>query len=354
MHKGVFISDLPSSGRIEGLFCVSSKALRETRNGDPYLALTLLDRTGEVQARLWNAAGEAAALFDKGDYLWVEAEAQVYRDTVQLRIANMERVPPDKVDHSQFLPSTPSDVVSLWSEFRRHLSSISDPVLNRLLREIFSDRKTARAFRMAPAAKHMHHAYLGGLLEHSVSVARLARAVCREYPDLDQDLLLAAALIHDIGKTEEFSYQAPPIDYTDQGRLMGHLVLGAAILDKFAMQQGIPMDHIRIVALKHLVLSHHGHREFGAPVVPMTQEAMVLYFLDDMDAKLNYLRSLSRDLPPGEYSWTQYQRPMERFFFLQGIEPGVQAEYRDRDGDAGRVNQVQPGLWTEDEDTKDE
>ncbi len=354
MHKGIFISDLPDSGRVEGLFCVASKVMLETRNGNPYLALVLLDRTGEVQARVWDAAQETASLFEKGDYLWVQAEAQVYRDTVQLKISGMERVPPEQVDHTDFLPSTPEDTVALWSEFRRYMAGISDPVLGVLLREVFSDRQTATAFRAAPAAKHMHHAYLGGLLEHSVSVARLARTVCGEYPDLDRDLLLSAALIHDIGKTEEFSFDAPPIDYTDRGRLIGHLVLGAEILDRFTQKAEIPRDHPRIMAIKHLVLSHHGQREFGAPVLPMTREAVVLHLLDDMDAKLNYLNRLSHELPPGDYAWTQYQRPMERFFFLRGATPEEQADDEAPDADEKHLRQMQQGLWAVPRDTKNE
>ncbi len=343
MDKGIFVSEIPESGRIEGLFCVSSKRLLETRHGEPYLAIALLDNTGEVQARVWEAADQASKKFEQGDYIWIKAEAQLFRDTVQLRIFELERIDPDGVDYSLFMPSCPEDPDALWTEFRKHLSCVRDPVLSQLLQEIFRHRRTARAFRTAPAAKRMHHAYLGGLLEHSVSVARLARAVCREYPRLDQDLLLAAALVHDIGKIQEFSYHRPPIDYTDKGRLLGHLVLGIAIVEDFGRELGISLENPRFLALKHLILSHHGQREFGAPVLPMTQEAVTLHLLDDLDAKLNYLKGLSQALPPGDYSWTQYQRPMERYFYLPG--PGSEENDKGKEQGSDDHGRIQPLLW---------
>ncbi len=342
MDKGIFVSAIPDSGRVEGVFCVASKRLLETRHGDPYLAVTLLDNTGEVQARIWEDAVSASGRFDQGDYLWIKAEVQLFREEIQLKVVELERVDAQEVDHALFLPACPQDVEALWGEFKRYLSRIKDPVLAPLLQEIFGNRRTARQFRRAPAAKRMHHAYLGGLLEHSVSVARLARAACREYPGLDFDLLMSAVLVHDIGKIHEFSYHRPPIDYTDQGRLLGHLVLGTAMLDEAARALGIPADNQRLIELRHLVLSHHGHREFGAPVLPMTQEAVTLHILDDLDAKLNYLKGLSEGLPPGGRSWTGYQRPMERYFYLPGPMPPGGRDGRKGDGlDGG----LQPRLW---------
>jgi 3'-5' exoribonuclease len=189
---------------------------------------------------------------------------------------------------------------------------VANPDLRRLMERLFSG-SLLEQFCTAPAAKKMHHAYIGGLLEHTLSVAGMAKKTCDHYGELDRDLLISGALVHDIAKTREFSYEAPPFDYTDSGRLLGHLVLGVEMVREAARELNGPAPKT-LDALCHLILSHHGRHEFGAPVLPMTPEAIMLHHLDDMDAKMNYIGQLRNNME--ESGWTGYQRPLERFLFL--------------------------------------
>jgi len=225
------------------------------------------------------------------------------------------------------------------------MKGVKDPVLSGLLGFIFRDRRIAAAFRAAPAAKRMHHAYIGGLLEHSVSVARNAVQVSRLYPQIDRDLLVTGAILHDIGKIDELRYDAPPIDYTDRGRLLGHIAIGLTIVEGFCpLLEDTSGAGERISALKHLILSHHGQREFGSPVLPMTEEALVLHLIDDLDAKLNFLAGLKKTLPAGRRSWTDFQRMLDRYLFLPGL--GLPGEGAEEETGAGKGEMPpQPGLW---------
>jgi 3'-5' exoribonuclease len=356
LKKGIYISAIRPATSVEGLFCVSSKRMLETRNGEPYLAITLTDRTGEIEGRVWEGAKQLDTVFSKGDYVRIRGEAQKFREATQLKITHLELIGDDKVDPGLFLPVTQADTDELWSEFRKYIRGIKSDVLVSLLNGIFKDRKISEAFKLAPAGKRMHHAYIGGLLEHSVSVTRLANSVCRLYPYLDRDLLVSAALIHDIGKIDEFTFSRPPIDYSDRGRLLGHVVLGISIIDSFVARLGIKDSSQQIVTLKHLVLSHHGQREFGAPVVPMMEEAIALNYIDDLDAKLNYLGGLKKDISGATYGWTEYQRLFERHFYLQGQDEAVEDKALKEATDLSRLKtedidvkdrpETQPNLWS--------
>ena len=200
-------------------------------------------------------------------------------------------------------------------------ASVKEPFLRKLLLKFFAENEFQQAFQKAPAAKFMHHAYLGGLLEHTLAVSELAALLADFYPALDRDLLLSGALLHDIGKIREFSFDSFPFDYTDKGRLMGHLVIGAEMIqDMIATIPGFPED--LSTRLQHLVLSHHGRYEFGSPCLPMMSEAFVLNFLDDLDAKLNFVGRLEEQVPEEGYQWTDFQRTLERFLYIKGRPQG--------------------------------
>ncbi|OPL12199.1 MAG: hypothetical protein AVO38_04015 [delta proteobacterium ML8_D] len=349
MEKGIFISEIQPSASVEGLFCVASKRLLETRNGEPYLAITLTDRTGEIESRIWEGAKQLDTLFDRGDYVRIRGEAQKFRDIIQLKISSLESVGDKGIDPGLFLPVSPADRDELWSEFRKYIKGIRCNDFASLLNGVFMDRKISEAFRLAPAAKKMHHAYIGGLLEHSVSVTRLADCVCKLYPQLDRDLLVSAALIHDIGKIEEFTFSRPPIDYSDKGRLLGHIVLGISIVDGFVAKLGIKQSSQQIIALKHLIISHHGQKEFGAPVLPMMEEAITLNYIDDLDAKLNYLGKLKKDISGPTHGWTEYQRLFERYFYLpcaEGVSGNKTWKEAVQDVNAEDRLDAQPSLWS--------
>ncbi len=344
-EKGIFAEEIEAGARVEGIFCIAEKRLCSTQKGAPYLALTLMDRTGVIEARMWEGENprHADARFSKGDFVLVRGEAQLFRESVQLRVLSLQPVLPEDVDAADFMPRSPVEPEVLEKRLDRFVRSISCEPLNIFLQALF--RKgggVRRLFVTAPAAKKMHQAYLGGLLEHSVSVAGLAHSIAGFYPILERDLLVAGALVHDLGKTEEFRYDAPPIDYTDRGRLLGHMAIGVEIIDRCAAETGIDPGNPHIMALKHMILSHHGQREYGASVLPMTPEAVALHLIDDMDAKMSFLQNLSDGLPGHGPEWTPYQRLFERYFFLKGhAESGASAQDGDleQDGDAAPVTQ---------------
>ena len=319
-RKTLYIADLKEGQQISDLFLVSKKSLAETKSGNPYLALTLMDRSGEIEARAWDNAARLDALTEVGRIVAVEGQVKAFREQLQLNITGLQPVAEGAVDLAHFMPASRRLVPEMQGELAGLIAAVADPGLHRLLAGLFQG-SLLQEFSRAPAAKMMHHACLGGLLEHTLSVAGLALKICDHYPRLDRDLLLAGALLHDLGKVREFSYASLPFDYTDQGRLIGHLVLGAEMVRNQA--QHVPeLAPARLDQLLHLILSHHGRHEFGSPCLPMTSEAILLHHLDDMDAKMELIARLSEQVEGDSYRWSDYQRSLERFLFLRGRDVG--------------------------------
>ncbi len=314
--KKVFVSELQEGSRVREMFLLARKNLAETKAGKPYLSLTLMDRTGEIEARVWDNAPALDRVAEVGDVVVVQAVAKSYQNQVQLTISGLQRVEQDQVSLADFMPASKRPPAEMRQELTSLIASVSDPGLHQLLDNLFQGEVLAQ-FCQAPAAKKMHHAYIGGLLEHTLSVAGMAEKTAAHYPGLDRDLLLCGALVHDIAKIREFSYSSLPFAYTDSGRLLGHLVLGVEMVREAA--RGIDdLSRLRLDALAHIIVSHHGRHEFGAPVLPMTPEAILLHHLDDMDAKMNYMEGLrEKQEEPG---WTDFQRPLERFLYLHPLE----------------------------------
>ncbi|HER63699.1 MAG TPA: HD domain-containing protein, partial [Desulfobacteraceae bacterium] len=229
IRKTIFISELAEGRQINDLFLVSRKNLAETKNGKPYLALTLMDRTGEIEARIWENAAHFDKISETGRIVAVEAQVKAFRDQLQLSITSIAPLGEDEGELSLFIPASQRPVKEMKQELAGLIETISDPYLHRLL-SLLLQGELLKQFGKAPAAKQMHHAYLGGLLEHTLSVAGLAVRLAGHYPALDRDLLVAGALVHDLGKIREFSYAAVPFDYTSPGRLVGHLVLGSEMV----------------------------------------------------------------------------------------------------------------------------
>ena len=288
----------------------------ETRSGKPYLIMSLMDRSGELAGRLWENADSLIGLCEPGNLLQITAQAQEYRGNLQLKIDSVRKIDKDDIDLTLFLQTSKKNIEDMTREIHSLVNSVENPFYKKLLLGFFNGA-FFKKFQRAPAAKHMHHAYLGGLLEHTLAVSQLAHMLAGFYPTLDRDLLLSGALLHDIGKTKEFSYDTYPFDYTDRGRLMGHLVLGAEMIqERINTLPGFPED--LSTRLQHLVLSHHGRYEFGSPCLPMVSEAFVLNFLDDLDAKLNFLGRLEEQVSEPGYQWTDFQHTLERFLFVNG------------------------------------
>jgi 3'-5' exoribonuclease len=307
--KALYVSDITDGAQVEADLFVARKALLRSRSGSPYLSLTLTDRTGQIEGRVWEEAERLAAHFGEGDFLRVRARAEVFREALQLSVADIVRLDPAVIELADFLPASEHKPQDMLRKLKILGRSIKNPYLNALIEAFFTDRPFMAALSRSAAAKNMHHAYLGGLLEHTLSVALLTQEVALHYPDADRDLLLAAAILHDIGKVRELSC-APGFDYTAEGRLIGHLLLGVEMIEqKLAVLKDFPPE--LATSLKHLIISHHGEYEFGSPKRPKTAEAFILHALDDLDAKLNAVRLALKAAGTG----TAYHRVLERYIF---------------------------------------
>jgi 3'-5' exoribonuclease len=286
--KDIYIADLANfeEGKLfDGFFLVLAKQQRTTKTNKPYLNLILGDKTGQLEGRVWELGDPRIAKdFDRGDVVKARGSASRFDDRLQMKIDQLRVATPGEVDKSDLLPSTTYDVAALWKQLLSFVESFTNPYLKLLLNTILADPAIAGAYREAPAAKQLHHAWLGGLLEHVVSLLTLAERVAPHYPMLDRDLLLTGVILHDIGKITELSWEIG-FEYTVEGILLGHIQMGVALAEK--TMDSLPNFPPRLKTLVlHMILSHHGKLEFGSPKLPMIPEALVLNFLDDLDAKM--------------------------------------------------------------------
>ena len=290
--KELYVADVGKfeNQAVVSFFAVSSKQVRSRKDGTgQYMALTLGDRTGQIESRMWENFADAAAGFEQGDVVKVRAEVCRYNGRLQLNLEKLRLASADEVELADYVPHTQKNVEELWSTLVRTVDSFSDLSLQALLRSFLDDPVLAPALREAPAAKSLHHAWLGGLLEHVVSLVGICELAARHYPEINRDLLLTGAMLHDIGKLEELRW-GTSFDYTLQGQLVGHITLGIAMIEKkLAALPDFP-PALRIL-VEHMVLSHHGKLEFGSPKLPMIPEAVLLNYLDDLDAKMHLMRS---------------------------------------------------------------
>ncbi|HEY5512479.1 MAG TPA: HD domain-containing protein [Geomonas sp.] len=309
------VAEIKDRDLVDTVFLVKDKILAMAKNGKPYLTLKLMDKSGEVDAKVWDNADEVATLFDKNDFLAVRAKASVYLGKMQLILSELKRVPEEDVDLADFLPETDRDINLMVEELKGLVASLADPDLQRLLKAFFEDPELLAQFRVAPAAKGMHHVYLGGLLEHSLAVAKLVDAMTPLYEGLNRDLLIAGALLHDVGKVREMTYLRA-FDYSDEGKLIGHITIGVEMLqERISSLAGFPAELGML--LKHMLLSHHGQYEYGSPKRPKTMEATILNYLDDLDSKINGIRTHIRKEPDNPSRWTSYHRLYDRYFFKE-------------------------------------
>ncbi len=309
--KTAFVTDLGSEQNITTFFLVHEKEIRNTREGKPYLRLELGDRSGTIEARMWDQFEAAAKDVNRDDFVKVHARVEIYRNKPQLSLQQLRRAKPEEVDLADFLPHTSADVEKLYAQLSESAGSIANPWLKKLVNGIISDPGIAARYKRAPAAKVMHHAYLGGLLEHAVGLCDLAKRVAAHYPELDLDLLLAAAILHDVGKLDELCYDRA-IGYTTEGQLLGHIVMELETITKaIDAIEGFPANLKTVV--QHLLISHHGQYEFGSPKLPMIREAMVFHYLDDLDSKLAAVRA-ALALDSGEEEWSAYSGALGRKF----------------------------------------
>ena len=313
-----YVNQLANAENVDEVFLVADKQLRANRQGNLYLHLDLRDKTGTVGARLWNTTEALARTFEPGDYLHVRGKVQVFQGSLQMILAHMEVIDPARVDPAEFQPRASQNIARLTARLREVLMGLGDPHLRALAECFLMDDEFLGRFTSAPAGIKNHHAYQGGLLDHVVTLMTIAERIIDLYPGVDRDLLLAGIFLHDIGKVAELSYDRA-FAYTDEGQLIGHLVMGVEMLrDKVEQAQvltGEPFPPELLMRLKHMIVSHHGSLEFGSAKVPMTPEAVALHYLDSLDAKLHAVEREIRDDPCRESAWTPYQQSMGRRLF---------------------------------------
>jgi 3'-5' exoribonuclease len=307
--KPAYVRDLAADQTVTSFFLVCEKEIRTGTSGKPYLRLELGDRTGTIEARMWDNFDEPAATFSRDDFVKVQGRVDLFRGRPQLIVERVRRAEPGEVEPADYFPHTSEDVERLYAQLREHVAAVGHPWLRRLLESVVDDPALVPKLKRAPAAKSMHHAYLGGLLEHVVSLCGLCRAVAAHYPEVDADLLLAGAVLHDLGKVDELGYERS-LGYTTEGQLLGHIVLELELVTKkMGALEGFP--HELKTVIQHLLISHHGRYEFGSPRLPMFREAVLLHYLDDLDSKMAAMRA-TLAVDKGEGAWTAWNPALER------------------------------------------
>ena len=308
--KSHYVSDLQPDEVATGIFLVQHKDIRQKKSGEPYLSLVLGDRTGDVEAKMFDNAAEVMDTFDRGAFVRAKGLLQVFQNRPQFTLHKLLPVADSEVDPSDFFPASKRDRDEMFLELRGWIAGVANPHLKALLESIFADPEIALAYRTAPAAKTVHHAWLGGLIEHVLSLCHLAKFTATHYPVVDFDLLLAGVLLHDIGKIRELSY-ARAFGYSTEGQLLGHIHIGAGIVqEKLRLLPDFP-PKLRDLLL-HLILSHHGELEFGSPKVPLFAEALLLHHLDNLDSKMECVRGGIEKDRQVEGEWTGYISALDR------------------------------------------
>lgn len=330
MSDKIFVEQLVEGETIRAVFLVNDKSVRATKSGKPFLALTLSDKSGSIDAKVWEQAEAIATRFEADDFVAVEAQVDSWQSKLQLNVRDVQKVEDSAVAFEDFVP------VSRWP--RRALleqlqgvvrAEIKSAEMQRFFDALFADEDLMQRYQTAPAAMGNHHAFLGGLLEHSLSMTRLAVQIGGHYNAyypglLDTDLLIAGTVLHDIGKCYELSYSRA-FNYTDEGQLVGHIVQGVEMVTAVAapIKPALPAE--MIMQIKHLILAHHGKKEFGSPVLPRTPEAMVLHEIDMIDSRMNMLANIAEQHIPGadDASWSGYERLFQGRIFLGNAQaPG--------------------------------
>ena len=337
--KAFFVADAAKyeGQTVTGFFAVAAKQLRRKKDGSVFLSLRLSDKSGQCDAVMWDNLETCVDTFQAGDVVKLRVDISNYQGKTQLIIKQLRKATPDQYALADFQPHTIYAIEELWAKLTGFVDSFTDPHLQQLVRSFLDDPAVAEPLRTAPAAKHMHHAWIGGLLEHIVSLLGLCDPVCAHYPQVHRDLVMTGAILHDIGKLEELRWSLS-FDYTMEGQMLGHITLGIAMIEKrIAPIPGFP-PRLRLL-VEHMVLSHHGRYEYGSPKLPMTAEAILFHYLDDLDAKMHSVRAeLDRSVAQGRApdEMTEWVRALERplldsraFLNEAGAEPDRKLETND-------------------------
>jgi 3'-5' exoribonuclease len=308
--KSPYVNELEVNKPVTASFLVISKEVREKKSGEPYLSLMLGDKSGRVDGKMWDNVAEIMSSFDRDNFVKVKGVVQLHLNRPQLVIHKLRSLPDHEVDFADYFPASLRNPDEMWIELRGIVASVSNPYVGALLNALLDDPEIARRFRMAPAAKSIHHAFLSGLLEHVLSLCGLCRATAGHYPNIDPDLMIAGAVLHDIGKIYELSYDRG-FNYTTEGQLLGHIMIAFRMIgEKIHAIPGFPPALRNLI--EHMVISHHGRLEFGSPKLPQFPEAILLHYLDDMDSKMESMRALIESDRQSTSDFTNYNPALER------------------------------------------
>jgi 3'-5' exoribonuclease len=308
--KSPYVNELEPNKLITTSFLVHSKEIRQKKSGELYLSLLLADRTGELDAKMWDNVAEVIDAFDRDDFVRVKGLVQIFHNRPQMTIHKVRRMDDSEIDFGDYFPSSRRDQDEMWLELRGIVAGMTNVHLKGLLEAVLDDEEIAARYRRAPAAKQIHHAFLGGLIEHVLSLCAMASLAAQHYNFIDRDLLLTGVILHDLGKIYELNYERG-FSYSNDGQLLGHIHIGLRIVsDKL---RGLPLFPPALRSLvEHMILSHHGKLEFGSPKVPQFPEALMLHYLDDMDSKMESMRALIESDRQVEGCFTAYNIPLER------------------------------------------
>jgi len=324
--KTPYVSELEPNQLVQGVFLVQHKEIRQKKTGEPYLSLTLADRSGDLDAKMWDNVPEVMDTFERDCFLKVKGMVQLFQNKPQLTIYRLQLLAETEIDIADFLPASKRDRDEMFAELKGWIASMTNLHLKALIETIFADEAIALAYRTAPAAKSIHHGWIGGLIEHVLSVCQLAKVTAAHYPDIDFDLLLTGVILHDIGKIHELTY-ARSLGYSTEGQLIGHISIGVRMVeDALRKLPGFPPLLRDLV--EHMILSHHGSLEFGSPKVPMFLEAMLLHQIDNLDSKMEAMRAHIAKDRQATGVWTGYNPALERIVLKKQqylVEPEEQA-----------------------------
>jgi 3'-5' exoribonuclease len=328
--KKQFVSDLAIGGRAESIFLVADKKVRKKKNGEDYCTVLLQDKEGSIEGVLWTEVYLNTGQFDKGDFVLLKGEVKGYRGGKQIVVNSITRLDDSKkVIQSEFIKASKKNIEDMFNELKGYADGIKNNYLRKLLKLFFGDANFVKDFKNSTAAVQYHHAFKGGLLEHTLNVTKICDAVYKIYKNLNYDLLISGAILHDIGKIREYEMKLNT-EVTDQGRLLGHITIGYGwILEKIKQIEGFPVDLAN--RLLHIILSHHGHKEFGSPKRPKILEAFIVYHVDHMDSDVGGYNLILEANRNGS-DWSDYVKNFERPVFLKKLELN-EDEYIEEDAD---------------------
>jgi len=308
----LFVKDIQPGQTLQETYLVSQPVLRHTSRGDLYIAMFLSDMTGKVNSRIWQATEELYQSIPNEGFIRIRGKSELYQSSLQIVINDLVVVSPETVDLSDYMPRTDKNIEQMYQQMKGVLATIQSPDLKRLVDSFLADHELMKQFCAAPAAMMMHHAYLGGLLEHTLGMLQVAQAIFPLYPKIQKDLVLSAIFLHDIAKTKELSYKIC-FSYTDTGQLLGHIIQGTQMVSQKAddlKADGTPIAPAILDSLLHIIVSHHGQYDFGSPKLPATPEAFMVSYIDNLDAKMNQTTTLIEN-DSTEQNWTSYQKSLE-------------------------------------------